>query len=258
MKLSDTHSHLHFDQYQDDIDVVVERARTANVQRILTLGTDLESSLASLDIARKHDFIFAAVGLHPTDVLRAQSKDPLKIKEIARTEQKVLAIGEIGLDLYWKEVSLDKQIPMFEQMLEIAADLDYPVVIHNREAHAEMRKFFEDRSFKNLNGVMHSFSGTAKDAEFYLERGLHISFTGVITFKNFKDVEVVKSVPLDRLLLETDSPFLTPEPFRGKRNEPANVQFIAQKLAAIYGLTVQELAEVTYKNSIRLFKWNKI
>jgi TatD DNase family protein len=258
MKLSDTHSHLHFDQYQNDIDAVVERARTANVQRILTLGTDLDSSLASLGIARNYDFIFAAVGIHPTDVLRAQPKDLLKIKEIAKMENKVLAIGEIGLDLYWKEVPLIKQIPMFEKMLDIAADLGYPVVIHNREAHVEMRKFFEDRFIRRLSGVMHSFSGTAEDAQFYLEKGLHISFTGVITFKNFKDFEVVKSVPLDRILLETDSPFLTPEPFRGKRNEPENVQFVAQRLADIYQIPREELSEVTYKNSARLFKWDII
>jgi len=255
MNLTDTHTHLHFDQYQSDIDAVIERARVENIQRILTLGTNLESSRASLEIAKKFDFVFAAAGIHPTDILGTQPEDSLKIKELAHKEQKILAIGEIGLDLYWKEVPLDKQLPVFGKMLEIAEELDYPVVIHNREAHVEMRKFFLERSISALKGVMHSFSGTVEDARFYLERGLHISFTGVVTFKNFRELDVVKTIPIDRLLLETDSPFLTPEPFRGNRNEPSNVKFIAQKLSEIYNLSLQEIGEITCQNANRLFSW---
>jgi TatD DNase family protein len=255
MNLTDTHTHLHFDQYQSDIDAVIERARAENIQRILTLGTNLESSRASLNIAKKFDLVFAAAGIHPTDILGTQPEDSLEIKELVQKEQKILAIGEIGLDLYWKEVPLDKQIPVFENMLEIAAELGYPVVIHNREAQAEMRQFFRDRSISSLKGVMHSFSGTVEDARFYLEKGLHISFTGVVTFKNFKEIDLVKMIPLDRLLLETDSPFLTPEPFRGKRNEPSNVRFIAQKLSEIHNLSLQEIGKITSQNANRLFHW---
>ena len=140
-------------------------------------------------------------------------------------------------------------------MLEIAEELGYPVVIHNREAHQEMRQFFMDRSISSLRGVMHSFSGTAEDARFYLERGLYISFTGVVTFKNFRELDLVKMIPVDRLLLETDSPFLTPEPFRGKRNEPSYVRFIAQKLSEIYNLSLQEISEITCQNANTLFQW---
>jgi TatD DNase family protein len=256
MNLSDTHTHLHFDQYHDDIDHVISRARDAGIKRVLSLGTNLFSSLATLKIANAHDFVFAAAGIHPTDVLKSHSGDPQKIKELAESEDKIRAIGEIGLDLYWKEVPLDKQIPVFEKMLEIADKLNYPVVIHNRDAHPEMRQFFEERSITSLKGVMHSFSGSVGDAHFYLERDLHISFTGVITFKNFRELDVVKEIPLDRLLLETDSPFLTPEPYRGKRNEPAYVQFVARKLAEIYQISPEDVADITFKNANNLFGWD--
>jgi TatD DNase family protein len=258
MKLTDTHTHLHFDQYRSDIEAVVSRAREAGIRKILTLGTDLPSSISSLNIARRHDFVYAAAGIHPTDVLNSQPEDVKRIKELAAGEDKIIAIGEIGLDLYWKEVPLERQIPVFEKMIELAGELDLPVVIHNREAHPEMQQFFLDRGIENLRGVMHSFSGTAADARFYLDRGLSISFTGVITFKNFKEMEVVKSIPLDKILLETDSPFLTPMPYRGKRNEPAYVRFVAQKLSEVYEISLEELAEKTFQNANRLFGWGSV
>ena len=255
MKLTDTHTHLHFGQYQSDLEDVVSRAQEAGVRKILTLGTDLPSSMTSLNIALRHDFIYAAAGIHPTDIFNTRTEDVQRIRELAAAEEKIVSIGEIGLDLYWKEVPLERQIPVFEKMIELAAELDLPVVIHNREAHPEMRQFFLDRGFDRLRGVMHSFSGTAEDACFYLDRGLFVSFTGVITFKNFKDMEVVRSIPFDRILLETDSPFLTPVPHRGKRNEPAYVRFIAEKLSEVYETTPEDIAEKTFLNANRLFGW---
>ncbi len=255
MRLSDTHTHLHFDQYAADLSAVIHRAEQGGVERILTLGTDYSSSLKSLEIARNHPGIFAAVGIHPTDVFHNEKEDLDRIKKMAEKESRIVAIGEIGLDLYWKEVPLDKQIPVFEQMLHLASELALPVVIHNRDAHREMQDFFREQSIHNLKGVMHSFSGTVEDARFYLERGLHVSFTGVITFKNFKNLPLVQSVPLDRLLLETDSPFLTPVPMRGKRNEPGFVRYVAGKLAEIYGISSEELCEITAENARSLFQW---
>ncbi len=222
--LTDTHTHLHFEQYTNDLPEVVERAAAAGVHKILSLGTDLPSCHQTITLAKKFNTIYAAVGIHPTDILRPGSENLSHIPELATAENKVVAIGEIGLDLFWKEVPLHRQLPVLEQMLAFAADLKLPVVIHNRNAHPEMRNFFEQHHIQTLKGVMHSFSGSEEDAQFYLSKGLYISFTGVITFKNFSKLHVVKTVPINRLLLETDSPFLTPAPHRGKRNEPAFVK----------------------------------
>jgi len=253
--LTDTHTHLHFEQYAADLSEVIDRAYSAGVGKILTLGTDIASCHQAIQIARRFENVYAAVGIHPTDIFHSQSDDLPLIKDLVSAENKVVAIGEIGLDLYWKEVPLDRQLLVFAKMLGIANEVNLPVVIHNRNAHPEMRSFFELHGIDHLKGVMHSFSGSPDDAHFYLSRGLHISFTGVITFKNYSDLEVVKSVPLNRLLLETDSPFLTPVPKRGKRNEPAFVRYTAAKLAEIYKIPLQELADITSSNAQKLFGW---
>lgn len=256
MYITDTHTHLHFDQYAPDLQEVVQRARERGVVKILTLGTDYPSSLQSFEISQLYDLVYAAVGIHPTDVFKSTQDDIPRLKLLAQKEPRIVAIGEIGLDLYWKEVPLVKQIPVFEQMLDTAKELNLPAVIHNRDAHREMRDFFESRQIKKIAGVMHSFSGTLDDAKFYLDRGLHISFTGVITFKNFRSQELVKAIPLDRLLLETDSPFLTPVPNRGKRNEPAFVEFVARRLAEIYDKSFLEITQTTFRNAKSLFGWD--
>lgn len=253
--LTDTHAHLQFEHFAGDLPQVVQRAREVGVRRILTLGTDLPSSRESLQIADRYPEVFAAVGIHPTEVHKTSPGDVSAIKELAKSEEKVVAIGEIGLDLYWKEVPLTDQLPILEQMLEVARELGLPVVIHNRDAQPEMQRLFRQLGIRRLQGVMHSFAGTADDARFYLELGMHISFTGVITFKNFKQTEVVKSVPPDRLLLETDSPFLAPVPYRGKRNEPAFVQYVARKLAEIHQIPVEEICRITFENARNLFGW---
>lgn len=256
MHLTDTHTHLHFDQYQEDLAEVVRRAIDENVQRILTLGTDLDSGRETVKIANNYKQVFAAVGIHPTEVYQSRQQDVDEILTLAKNEERVVAIGEIGMDLHWKEVSLEAQLPVFERMIEIAHRLKVPVVIHNREAHQEMREFFQVHEINSLKGVMHSFSGNSDDAEFYLDKGLHISFTGVLTFKNFKQQEVVRSIPLDRILLETDSPFLTPAPFRGKRNEPSYVKYIAMALAQIHDMNLEDVVQKTWENANTLFQWS--
>ncbi len=257
MRLTDTHTHLHFDQYQDDLTRTIERARQTGIIRMLTLGTDLGTSQAAVQIAGRYEEVFAAVGIHPTDAHHAALKDAAAIKELAMSEEKVVAIGEIGLDLYWKDVPLQDQVPVLERMIVLAGELDLPVVIHNREAQKEMQSLFGEWGIDRLSGVMHSFAGNIRDAEFYLQRGMFISFTGVITFKNFKEMEVVKHVPLERLLLETDSPFLAPVPKRGKRNEPAYVKYTAEKLSEVHGVSVEEVCRITTGNASKLFRWDK-
>ena len=253
--LTDTHAHLHFDQFRDDLPEVIQRARETGVRRILTLGTEPESSKASLKIARDNPEVFAAVGIHPTEIFKTGESNGSRIKILAAEEKKVVAIGEIGLDLYWKEVPLQAQLPVLEKMLQIAHELNLPVVIHNREAQKEMQHFFRALGISSLRGVMHSFAGSAEDAQFYLSLGMYISFTGVITFKNFKELAVVKSIPPERLLLETDCPFLAPVPKRGKRNEPAFVKYTAEKLAEIFELPFEEICRITAQNANQLFGW---
>ena len=255
MNLTDTHTHLHFDQYRHDLPEVIRRAEEDGLKKILTLGTNLKSSREAVRIAKEYEMVYAAVGIHPTDVYHSTPADFPEIKMLARNEEKVVAIGEIGLDLYWKEVPLQDQLPVLDKMLEIAHELNLPVVIHNRDAQPEMQQFFEKNQIQSLRGVMHSFAGSSEDAQFYLNRELYISFTGVITFKNFKSMDVVKSVPVERLLLETDSPFLAPVPRRGKRNEPAFVRHIADKLVEVHSIPVEKICSITYGNAEELFKW---
>jgi len=255
MCLSDTHTHLHLDQYKEDLPRVLERAERGKISRILTLGTDLSSSLDSVKLANRFQNIYAAVGIHPTDVNHFSSGDVSEIKKLAKNEEKVVAIGEIGLDLYWQEVPLSNQLIILGKMIDLADELSLPVVVHNREAQQDMQDFFDKYNVKSLKGVMHSFSGNSKDAQFYLNRDLNISFTGVITFKNFKNHSLVKSIPLDRLLLETDSPFLAPEPYRGKRNEPAYVKYVAKQLSEIFHISLKEICQKTFTNAHQLFRW---
>ncbi|MFZ0391324.1 MAG: TatD family hydrolase [Calditrichia bacterium] len=255
LNLTDTHTHLHFGQFEKDLPAVLQRARDAGVNRILTLGTELESSRKSLQIAEENPSVYAAVGLHPTDIRQNPDRGSGQFAAMIKESEKVAAIGEIGLDLYWKEVPLQEQLPVFKNMLELAAELELPVVIHNREAQAEMQQFFRENNIHRLHGVMHSFAGTPADVQFYLEKGLHISFTGVVTFKNFRQWDTVRQVPLERLLLETDSPFLTPEPYRGRGNEPSFVRFTAEKLAEFYEMDFADLCRITSENAAALFAW---
>lgn len=253
--LTDTHCHLHFEHFSDDVTDVIDRARSEGIGKILTLGTDYPSSLESLEIARNQSNIYVAVGIHPTEVLNSSGNDFEKIRLLAKQNNEIVAIGEIGLDLYWKEVPLKEQLPLFEKMIQIADEAGLPVVIHNRDAQREMQDFFKAHQIESLRGVMHSFAGTPDDAEFYLQRGMFISFTGVITFKNFTQLDTVRQVPLERLLLETDSPFLAPVPKRGKRNEPAFVIYIAEKLAEVHHVPFSQLIKTTHSNSNTLFDW---
>ena len=253
--LTDTHSHLHFPHFKTDLLEVIQRAKDAGVNRILTLRTDLESSKESVRIAKENDIIFVAIGIHPTEINKTKSSDINSFKELLLPENKVVAIGEIGLDLYWKEVPLKDQFSVLENMLTFSSEVNLPIVIHNRNAQEEMKSFFKNLAISELNGVMHSFSGSIDDLTTYLELGMYISFTGVVTFKNFYDVEVVRRVPLDNLLLETDCPFLAPVPYRGKRNEPAYVQHTAKRLAEIYQTNYNNLLEKTARNAQKLFGW---
>ncbi len=252
MQLIDTHLHLQWEKFDEDRDAVVERALEAGVTRMITLATDLKTSEQVIALAERYAGVYAAVGVHPTDVHKAAARDYYEIADLSRHE-KVVAIGEIGMDFYWDTSHAKAQEKAFQLQLEMAADLGLPVAIHNREAGEAILKVLGYVAGALPQGVFHCFAEDEHYARTVLELGFHISFTGNLTYKKSELPEVAEKVPLERLLLETDSPFLTPVPKRGKRNEPAFVRYIAEKHADIRGISLEALAAATTENAERLF-----
>lgn len=255
----DTHCHLNFDSYRDDLEAVIARAAAAGVTHVIVPAIDPDTSRDILDLCSRHAGLFAAVGIHPNS---SADFTPALLKPLAdvAAHPKVVAIGEIGLDYYWDKSPKPKQFEAFESQLALAAKLALPVIIHNREASADIMDILESwirglpDSLKTRPGVLHSFSAPADIAERALEAGFYIGFTGPITYKKADDLRAVAArVPLDRLLVETDGPFLTPTPHRGKRNEPAYIPFIVERLAALHQVTVEQMAQATTENAARLF-----
>lgn len=258
--MMDTHCHLNFDSYDEDRAEVIQSAAAAGVSRILIPAVDLETSQEAIDIAQEHPGrIFAAVGVHPNSTADFDASTLMQVEALSN-QAGVVSIGEIGLDYYWDKSPKEKQIEAFKEQLALAASRELPVIIHNREASEDVLKILEDwvktlpDSLKVRPGVLHSFSAPAQFAERALAIGFYLGFTGPLTFKKANDLrQVAAKVPLDRLLVETDGPFLTPEPYRGKRNQPAYIPYIVDRLAALHGLTSDEMAQHTTQNAKRLF-----
>jgi TatD DNase family protein len=256
MPLIDTHSHLFDERFRKDLAAVIERAEKAGLERVICLGIDRESSLESVRIARECPLVVAAVGVQPNHVAEAKEGDWEEIVKLAETEPRVAAIGETGLDRYWDRAPFPLQEDYFSRHIDLARRLGKPFVIHCREAEADvvrvLRAEFEKRG--PVRAVMHSFSGDAPTAQVCLEMGLYVSFAGMLTYPNAQTLrDVAKDVPLDRLLVETDCPYLAPQPVRGKRNEPAYVVHTAEVLARVKGVSVDVIAENTTRNARTLF-----
>jgi TatD DNase family protein len=251
--LIDTHAHLYYSQFDADRHEIIQRAFDANVKQIVNIGTDIETCRQSVELAEKYDGLFAVAGIHPNDAKKFDDKILRQIKEFCR-HPKVVAVGEIGLDFYREWCPVEIQKLAFRQQIKLAKEVGLPIVIHNRQAGREILDILKSEGTDGLTGVFHCFSEDLRIAEEVLELGFYISFTGNITFKKSELPAVAKIVPLDRLLLETDSPFLSPEPKRGRRNEPAHVVYIAQKLAEIKEVELAKLEEITTANAERLFK----
>lgn len=251
--LIDTHAHLQLNHFDEDREAVIQRALEAGVEKIIVVSTDLASSRQSVALAEKHAGIYAAVGFHPTDCGAATDDD---FAEIARLAQhpKVVAIGEIGMDFYWKNVPAEVQQRAFVRQLRLAQEIGKPVIIHNREAGEAILQTLRENDIRKLEGVFHCFSESIAYARQVLDLGCHISFTGNVTYKKSTLPEVAAFVPLERLLLETDCPFMTPAPHRGKRNEPAFTVHIAEKLAEITQASFDDVCQRTTQNAIALFK----
>lgn len=253
--LVDTHAHLASSKLTSDLEQVIARAIGAGVRQIVSIGTSLGDASRTLEIATAYSDVFAAVGIHPNDAAEAGVEDWSMIESLARNPQ-VVAIGETGLDRYWDRTPFPVQQDYFDRHLDLAEVLDLPVVIHSRDCQADVIAQISRRA-ASVRGIQHSFTGTWDEAQALLELGLHISFAGMITFEN-KALdplrEVAARIPLHRLLVETDSPYLSPHPFRGKRNEPSRTAITAASIAKIRGTSLEDIASATTENARRLFR----
>ena len=253
--LIDTHCHLDFERFDEDRDSAIARALAADVQRLIVPALDLANCPVVLALAETYPSVFAAVGVHPNSTAAWQPDWSDRVRAFA-AHKRVVAIGEIGLDYYWDDSPPAVQQQAFAAQLALAAELDLPVIVHNREASEDVLRLLADSALNGraLPGVLHSFSASWEMAQAALDMGFYLGFTGPITFKKADELRAIAAAaPLDRLLIETDAPFLAPHPYRGKRNEPAYVALVAESLAAVRNLSVAELSQITSANAIRLF-----
>jgi TatD DNase family protein len=258
--LIDTHAHLDFGQFDDDRNAVLDRAWQAGLIAVITIGIDLKTSRAAVALAEAHERVFATVGFHPHDAKRADAVALAELRELGQ-HPRVVAIGEMGLDFFRDRSPRDVQRRVFRRQLQIAAELGKPVVVHDREAHADTLEILQQwtaesqTTFSEYRGVLHCFSGNLALAQAVIELGFFIGVDGPITYRNARKLpDIVKALPLDRLLVETDAPFLTPHPHRGQRNEPAYVRLVAEKIADTKNLPLEEVAQATTANAKALFQ----
>ncbi|HOD93119.1 MAG TPA: TatD family hydrolase [Clostridia bacterium] len=249
----ESHAHLLAKQFDHDRDEVIKRALENGIHAVLNVSDDMKSSKESVIFANTHERIFSSVGIHPHNGKGFKEED-LDLLETLALDSKTLAIGEIGLDYYYDFCEKEVQKEIFAKQLELAKNMGLPVIIHDREAHKDTIDILSSFN-KEIKGVMHCYSGSAESAKILLNLGLYISFTGVITFKNAnKTIEALKAIPLDRLLLETDCPYMSPEPLRGTRNEPKNLIYTARKIAEVKQVQYDILLEQLWENSFNLFE----
>ncbi len=253
-ELIDSHCHLDMDAYGGELDAVITRARAAGVTRIITIGIDPASSRRAVELAEKYQGVYATVGVHPHDAARAGENDFAELAALAGRPV-VVGYGEIGLDYARLHSPRDVQLGIFSRQLELARDLDLPVIIHDRDAHEDTMRLLRKAAPFSAGGVMHCFSGDMDLARQVLELGMYISIPGIVTFKNAAGLQqVVREVPMERIILETDGPFLAPVPFRGKRNEPAYLLSTAARVAELKEMPLEEVARMATENTAALFR----
>ncbi len=246
-------THVHFDdkRFNDDRDEVIKESFAKGITKIVNIGADMKSSENSVRLANKYDFVYAAVGVHPHDVKNMKNEDLLKLKEYVKNE-KVVAIGEIGLDYYYEYSDKETQRKWFIEQLKLAKELDMPVVIHARDADNECYEIIT--KYRPKSAVIHCFSGSKELAMKYVDMGYYIGVGGVVTFKNAKKlIEVVKAVPLEKILLETDAPYLTPEPHRGDRNSSIYLEYVAKKIANLKEISVEKVENTTFESAMSFY-----
>lgn len=259
MEFFDSHSHYNDEKFNEDREQIIKETYEAGITKFVCAGYNIESSLFSLEISKKYEFIYSICGISPNDIPQSEQqlwKDIAEISKIVKENKskKLVAIGEIGLDYYWNKENKELQKQAFIKQIELANELELPIVIHSRDASVDTIDIIRNNKVKKA-GIFHCCQLNQELVRQALELGYYISFAGPITFKNSKNApEIIKMVPMDRILIETDSPYLSPEPNRGKRNDCRNVRYVAQKIADVKGLTVEEVAQKTYENAIRIFK----
>ena len=253
MQLFDSHAHLDDDKFNADLKETAEKIAASDVSLLVDVGSNIKTSEKAIKIAEQYPFVYAAVGIHPCDAFETDEEQNMQhLRELAAHE-KVVAIGETGLDYYWDDVDRETQKRGFIRQIALANELKLPLIVHNRDAHADTLSILKE--YKPESAIIHCFSGSAEMAKELSKMGYYISFSGSVTFKNARQLpEAVKAVPLNRLLVETDSPYLAPEPKRGTRNDPTNVLYTAAKIADILNLPLEEAARITFENAKRVYK----
>ncbi|MBP5427038.1 MAG: TatD family hydrolase [Clostridiales bacterium] len=254
----DTHAHYDDEQFDEDRYEVIQRVHEEGVDIIVNVGASMDTSVKSVDIANKYDYVYASVGVHPHEV-EGLTDDYLEILRqlICQNRGKVVAVGEIGLDYYRNPIPKDVQKEFFVQQIDLARQMKLPVIIHDRDAHQDTLDVIRDEDVGKIGGIVHCFSGSKEMAEEVIRRGLYVAIGGVVTFKNAKKlVDVVRVIPEERLLIETDLPYLTPEPFRGGRNDSSYLKYIVDKIADIKETSSEYIAKVTMENAKRVYNLN--
>jgi TatD DNase family protein len=256
--LLDSHTHIDMREFDADREGVLQRAREAGVTAVIDIGIDIASSEAAIALAEKHSDVFATVGIHPHDASKVTDAAIARLEALAK-HPKVVAVGETGLDFYRNRSSKESQVEAFKRQLELASKAGLPVVIHSRNANDEVFEILREwvagmKDGRRPVGVLHCFSGDADLGKKYIDMGFLIAFDGPVTYPKSSAAGVAKEIPLDKMLIETDCPFLTPQAHRGKRNEPSYVSYVASKIAEVKGVTGESVAEVTSANAIRLFR----
>ncbi|WP_124058202.1 TatD family hydrolase [Vaginisenegalia massiliensis] len=255
MPLFDTHTHLNAQQFVGREVEIVEAALAQDVAYLAVVGFDQDTIEKSLQLSQQFANVISVVGWHPTEAESYTPEIETKLYEWLQAP-KVQMLGEIGLDYYWDTASKSKQDQVFRRQIGIAKELNLPITIHNREATEDCYRILKEEGLPQAGGIMHSFGGNAEEAKQFLDLGMHISFSGVLTFKKAEEVRQAASVvPMDRLLVETDAPYLTPVPYRGKENQPQYVRLVAEELARVKGVDYETLAKVTTDNAFKLFNW---
>lgn len=249
----DSHAHLDDDRFDEDRDELIKSLPKNNIELVLNPGADLHTSKAAVNLADKYYNIYAAVGCHPHDS-KFMNDDTMNIFKELSKNKKVIGIGEIGLDYYYDNSDREIQKKWFREQIRLAKELDLPYIVHDRDAHEDVFKIMKEEHYSGTRGILHCYSSSVEMAKEFIKLGFYISLAGPVTFKKAKTPKLVaKEVPLDKLLIETDSPYLTPEPFRGKRNEPKYVKYVAEEIARIKEVSVDIIAEKTKENFYRLF-----
>ncbi|MBL5768923.1 hydrolase TatD [Heyndrickxia sporothermodurans] len=251
--LFDTHVHLNDSQYAEDLEVVIQNAKEAGVSNMVVVGFDRPTITKAMELVETYEFLYASVGWHPVDAIDMTEQDLAWIEQLAK-HPKVVALGEMGLDYHWDKSPKYIQKDVFRKQIRLAKKVKLPIIIHNREATQDIVDILKEEDAKEVGGIMHCFSGSTEVAKECIDMNFFISLGGPVTFKNAKKPkEVASEIPLSHLLIETDCPYLAPHPYRGKRNEPAYVKLVAEQIAMIKGIPLEEVAKITNRNAKRLF-----